>query len=182
MREEITIRPARPEDAAGIAKVHVDTWRTTYSGIVPDDYLASLSYERHEQGWTRQIKEAAEGNIFIYVAEDNEGRIVGFVSGGPNRNPDPVYKGELYAIYILQAYQGLGIGRKLTLALAQSLFEAGLDSMILWVLAKNPARRFYESLGGQLVKSGQFEISGVTIEEVAYGWPDIRTLLEDSRQ
>lgn len=37
-------REARFEDARSIAAVHVDTWRTTYAGIVPDDALAALSY------------------------------------------------------------------------------------------------------------------------------------------
>ena len=42
------IRPATLEDAPAIARVHVDTWRTTYAGIVPDEHLAKLSYERSQ--------------------------------------------------------------------------------------------------------------------------------------
>jgi hypothetical protein len=41
----LVIREAAPADAPGIARVHVDTWRTTYQGIVPDQFLARLSYE-----------------------------------------------------------------------------------------------------------------------------------------
>ncbi|EPZ52573.1 hypothetical protein [Alicyclobacillus acidoterrestris] len=41
-----TIRKAVPDDAAGVAKVHVDSWRTTYREIVNDEFLASLSYEK----------------------------------------------------------------------------------------------------------------------------------------
>jgi hypothetical protein len=55
----------------------------------------------------------------------------------------------------------------------------GFDSMYLWVFADNPGRQFYEALGGQLVKTSQFELSGATIDEVAYGWPNIRTLLRE---
>jgi hypothetical protein len=50
------------------------------------------------------------------------------------------------------------------------------------VFADNPARRFYEALGGQLIKSSQFELGGTTIDEVAYGWLDIRTLLKEQKQ
>jgi hypothetical protein len=50
--------------------------------------------------------------------------------------------------------------------------------MILWVFADNPARRFYEALGGKMIKESQFEIAGVTRYEVAYGWLDIRTILK----
>jgi hypothetical protein len=46
------LREARPADAAKIARVHVDGWRTTYRGIVPDDYLAALSYEAQERSWS----------------------------------------------------------------------------------------------------------------------------------
>ena len=174
------IRQATLEDAAGIAKVHVDTWRTTYRGIVPEEFLANMSYQESEKRWAARLNDS-EGKTCIYVAEDEVGHIVGFVSGGPDRDNDPVYKGELYAIYILQAHHGKGIGHRLTLALVEGLLQMGLDSMILWVFSVNPARRFYEALGGQLVKTNQFEINGVIIDEVAYAWPDIRLLLKEQR-
>jgi GNAT superfamily N-acetyltransferase len=174
------IRQAALEDAAGIARVHVDTWRTTYRGIVPEEYLANMSYEESEKRWASRLSDS-EAKTRIYVAEDEAGHIAGFVCGGPDRDNDPVYKAELYAIYILQAYHGQGIGRRLTLALVEALLQIGLDSMILWVFAVNPARRFYEALGGQLVKSNQFEINGLPIDEVAYAWPNIRTLLKEQQ-
>ena len=174
------IRQATLEDAAGIARVHVDTWRTTYRGIVPEEYLANMSYEESEKRWADRLSDS-EGKTCIYVAEGEAGQIVGFVCGGPDRDNDPVYQSELYAIYILQGSHGQGIGRRLTLAMVEGLLQMGFDSMILWVFAVNPARRFYEALGGQLVKSNQFEINGVFIDEVAYAWPDIRTLLKEQR-
>jgi ribosomal protein S18 acetylase RimI-like enzyme len=170
------IRQATLEDAAGIAKVHVDTWRTTYRGIVPAEFLANMSYEEGTQHWTTIIN-GSEGKSSLFVAENDDGNIVGFVSGGMNRDENPMYQSELYAIYILEAYHGQGIGKRLTVTLVERLLQMGLHSMILWVLATNPARRFYEALGGQLVKTQQFEIAGTAIEEVAYGWPDIRILL-----
>ena len=44
-----TIRTAQREDAADIARVHIDCWRTTYKGIFPDALLAGLSYKGREQ-------------------------------------------------------------------------------------------------------------------------------------
>lgn len=52
--------------------------------------------------------------------------------------------------------------------------------MLVWVLAENPFRRFYEALGGQYVRTEQFELGGAMLDEVAYGWRDIRTLLKRS--
>jgi ribosomal protein S18 acetylase RimI-like enzyme len=179
----ITIRRATIDDATALARVHVDTWRTTYRGMVPDDYLASLSYEKRTARCTEQIQATLAGNFEIIVAENEDGQIVGFVDGGPNREDDPIYKGELYAIYILQAYQGRGIGKRLVPPLAKSLMAMGLDTMLLWVLTENTlARRFYESLGGRYVRTSMWEVGGVSIEEVAYGWLDIRSLLKEHAQ
>jgi len=37
----ITIRKATPEDALGISIVNVYTWKTTYSGLIPEDFINS---------------------------------------------------------------------------------------------------------------------------------------------
>lgn len=67
----IKIRKAIVTDAKGIAKVHVDSWKTTYANILPDEYLNHLSYESREQMWANAIQYGG-----IYVAENNEGIIV----------------------------------------------------------------------------------------------------------
>jgi GNAT superfamily N-acetyltransferase len=172
----ITIRQAYIKDAAGIAKVHVDSVRTTYAGIDPQDYLDKLSIEEFTRSWASRL---SNPRSYVYVAEDESRHIIGFVSGGAEREGDPLYKGELYAIYLLQAYQRQGIGRLLTRALVKRLVQVGMNSMLLWVVAANPARRFYEALGGQPVKTKQIEIGGAILDEVAYGWTDIGVLLEE---
>ena len=174
----MTVREARVGDAAAIARVHVDSWRTTYRGIVPDDYLAQLSYEAREQWWQRALT-GADRRQFVYVAEDAGGEIVGFASGGPQRNGDPVYTGELYTVYLLATHQGRGLGRALTRAVAERLAEAGMQAMLVWVLAANPACRFYEALGGHRLRTQPIRIGSTELEEVAYGWPDVRVLLHN---
>jgi|FLYN01.1.fsa_nt_gi GNAT superfamily N-acetyltransferase len=169
------IRLAQVPDAAGIARVHVDTWRTTYAGLMPDELLANLSYERRENQW-RSVLSNPDSPQWIYVAENDDGQVVGFVAGGPERSGDPLYKGELYAIYVLAEHQGRGIGRALTGANAQRLIEAGMTSMLVWVLAENPWRAFYEALGGKPVREKQETMGDVTLTEVGYGWADIRGL------
>lgn len=165
----MTVREAIYTDIPAIARVHVDTWRTTYKGIFPDEYLANLSYEKRESGWYQIFNNALE-NDFIYVAEDALGEIVGFASGGLERTANPIYKGELSAIYILENHQHKGLGRKLVQIVAHRLAQKGIDSMLVWVLADNPACRFYATLGGQKVYEKQIERSGTILVEVAYGW------------
>ena len=171
------IREARAADAAAIARVHVDSWRTTYAGILPSDFLASLSYATREQSWSRVLS-APSGRSFTCVAEDEEGRIVGFASGGPERTGDPVYKGELYAIYVLAQCQRRGIGSRLVAAVLRRLVEQGIDSMLLWVLADNPSRGFYETLGARRIREKTAEVGGIEVIEVAYGWSSLRHLAE----
>lgn len=175
------IREARLEDAPDLAKVQVDTWRTTYGSIVPDQYLAEMTYEEREQKWALRL--SSIDDFFTFVVVDDASNIVGFVRGGLNHDNDPFYQGELHAIYILKEYQGKGIGRQLTTVLVKRLLASGIQSMLLWVFAENhAARRFYEALGGQYVKSNHFEISGTRIEEIAYGWTDIHVLLKECLQ
>ena len=116
---------------------------------------------------------------FVYVAEDEDAQIIGFASGGPEREADPLYDGELYAIYLLQQNQRRGIGRQLTLTIAKHLQQQGFSAMKVWLLAGNPARNFYEALGGQDAGRKEITISGVTLSEVAFGWPDIAAFLRN---
>ncbi len=172
----MNIRAAQPGDAAGIARVHVDSWRTTYPGILPAEVLASLSYQRRETAWAELLAHREGVNL---VAEPPSGQIVGFASGGPNREDHPQFAGELYAIYLLATAQGQGVGRRLTHETMARLAEHGIHSMLVWVAAANPSRRFYESLGGQYVGSRIAVVAGVEIEEVSYGWADTALILKE---
>lgn len=64
------IRKANSVDATSIAKVHVDSWRTTYKGIIPDEFLNNLSYEQRTELWKENL---ARVDNYIVVAENNEG-------------------------------------------------------------------------------------------------------------
>ncbi len=176
-RASVIIRPAWIGDADGIARVHVESWRTTYRGIVPDDYLTQLSVAAHVQRWRSSLQSHRAGWC-TFVAEDTLVGIVGVAAGGPERTNDPVYAGELYAIYLLEDHQRRGVGRDLTAAVARQLADGGMRAMLLWVLAGNPARRFYEALGGRVVRSQPIEIGGATLGEIAYGWTDTSSLID----
>jgi hypothetical protein len=57
----IVIREACRSDAAGIGRVRVDTWRSTYGGIVPEEHLANLSYGKAEQAAERRLGDSQSG-------------------------------------------------------------------------------------------------------------------------
>jgi ribosomal protein S18 acetylase RimI-like enzyme len=172
------VREAKIADAPAIARVNVDTWRTAYRNIVPADYLAKLSYEKRETNWQEILSNVENTGNYVCVSENDSGQIVGFAAGGCERTGRYVYRGELFAIYILEEYQRQGIGRQLVRSVATKLVESSLNSMLAWVLGDNSACRFYEFLGGKKVDEQQTIRAGVLVKEIAYGWTDIAVLLD----
>ena len=170
------IRKATPADAAGIARAHVDSWRTTYRGLVADEILQGLSYERRLERWRETLSDLQSPD-FLFVAEDEGGEILGFVSAGPERSGDPDHRGEVMAIYLVQKAQYRGFGWELMRAAAVELLARGFSSMLVWVLKDNtPARKFYEALGGLPLREQAITIGGRDYLEVAYGWRDLASL------
>ncbi|HBC45854.1 MAG TPA: GNAT family N-acetyltransferase [candidate division Zixibacteria bacterium] len=170
------IRLAKVDDASAISIVHINSWRSSYRGIVPDQVLDSLDYVRNGSRWREMLSNLGEMKCF-FVAEDDDGRIIGFAIGGPNREEKTGFNGELYAIYLLKEYQGKGVGKKLVENVAYWLSRHKYNSMLVWVLEKNPAKYFYESLGARPVGRKKIEIGNAPLDELSYGWPDLSILI-----
>jgi GNAT superfamily N-acetyltransferase len=171
--DEITIHAARPADARAIARLDIETWRTTYAGILSANYLVGLSRQRREFGWRMAILRDPRD---IRVAVDTAGIIQGFGSCGPSRS-DRRFPGEVFTLYVAPDWQNKGIGRRLLVALFRRLVASGLDAAIVWVLRDNPARFFYERLGGRIVSHKPIPVGGAVVEALAYGWPDLPAYL-----
>jgi hypothetical protein len=144
--EALVIRRAKPADAAEIARVQVQSWREAYAGIVPQPYLDRLSVPAHERHWRQSLG----GGEWAFVAEW-ERRIIGFANGGLSRVRRDI-TGELYVLY--------------------ELARCGHHGLLVWVLADNPARGFYERLGGHPAGENHVLVGGKRLREIAYVWPD----------
>ncbi|MFO1070172.1 MAG: GNAT family N-acetyltransferase [Geminicoccaceae bacterium] len=166
INDALVIRAARSSDAGTMARVYVDTWRDTYRGLVPQAYLDSMSYAGHERRWRQTFAAGGWG----FIAEVDR-RTVGFASGGRCRSGGR-WSGELFVLYVLRPWQGHGVGRALFDATHYELARRGHSDMLVWVLATNPARRFYEHLGGEPAGENVCEIGGARLRELAYGWRD----------
>ncbi|MDP1512369.1 GNAT family N-acetyltransferase [Paenibacillus ottowii] len=164
------IREATISDAEDIAKVHVDCWRTTYRDIMPAEVLKRLSYEQRTELWNANL--STEDGHLVYVAENEEGEIIGFVSGGPEKSGEyPPYGGEITALYVSSEYRSLGLGKRLFLRLLQHFNSMDIHSVMVWVLADNPACTFYERLGAKpVVEQHIINMGDKNLNMVAYGW------------
>ena len=172
------IREAAVGDAKGIARVHVDSWKTAYKGIVSSAYLDGISYEDREKMWISLLDPTQQAkHSFKIVACDNK-EIIGFVSGRQSRDTLANLEGEIIGLYLLEHYQGMGIGKRLMKVGAEALHKAGLRSMIIWVLDKNErAIGFYEHLGGRKIGTKDTTIGGCMHTVIGYGWDSIDGLI-----
>jgi L-amino acid N-acyltransferase YncA len=166
------IRAATVEDAGPVAHVHVASWRTTYAGIVPEAYLASLTEAEREASW----REWLTLDVDVFVAEI-EGEVVGFVAGGAIREPVEEFDAELFAVYLLRDAQRRGIGLALLKRLAGSLKARGFRRMVAWVLEDNSSGGFYTRSGGVRVAAKKMEVGGAMLSVVAYGWGDLEAIV-----
>jgi len=165
---QIDIRRAVQDDLPGISRVSVDTWRHTYRGLVPGAVLESLRYSRQEdrhRGFLREPK-----TVHCVAVEPSTQEVVGFCNGGPCRQPALGFDAEIYELYIQNGFQGRQVGRRLFETVRRALQDQGLASLLIWVLASNPNRGFYERLGGRVVSRQPARFGGAAMQEVAFGW------------
>lgn len=168
------IREGAVSDIDGIAYVHAESWKTTYRGLLSDEFLDQITVDGRRRLWIRNFTSPNQDEI-MYVAEDEAGQIIGFANGGARKEPDG-YGAELYALYLLKEHQGKGVGKRLIRSIALNLLERNYNSFMTWVVAGNPAIHFYHKMGAQSVTSKEIRIGNELVEEIKIGWKDIRVI------
>jgi ribosomal protein S18 acetylase RimI-like enzyme len=182
---EVRIRAAIPGDAQAIARVHVEAWRESYRGLIPDQVIEALSIHRNAGMWAAIL---AGGDSSIVHAVERLGvaadavELVGFGSATDTRSPELGASGEITAIYLLESVKRRGIGRMLLKGLLGALAERGHRSAGLWVLADNHGtRRFYEALGGRAGPPRLVTNGPTDMHEIAYIWNDLSSFAPSAR-
>jgi ribosomal protein S18 acetylase RimI-like enzyme len=175
----LTIRPATPADAAQMGRVHVQVWRETYPGIVPQHVLDAMSEEQRAARWAQVLTEK-KPDEFFFAAFDGKA-LAGFCGGGPRREAQLGTDVEIFMINILRSYHGNGIGRRLISAVASHLTT--FKSIGLWVFVENHnARAFYRRLGGVETDIRQdVDFQGDKCPEMAVHWAEAKTLAAGKR-
>ncbi|WP_078427051.1 GNAT family N-acetyltransferase [Alkalihalobacterium alkalinitrilicum] len=177
----MNVRLAEMKDVNVIAEVHVQSWKTTYKGIVSDSYLSSLRVEDRKEMWNRVLSTKNHPTVVIVIEEDGE--VFGFAAvGKEGTGKFAGIDGELYAIYLFETHQRKGGGKQLVAKAARVLKKQGYQSMLVWVLEDNPYKRFYhEVLQGVYLESENIEIAGEEFQESAYAWCNLGQLISNCK-
>lgn len=166
-QEDLTIRPATQADAAAISAVHALCWHQAYGELLPKDMLANVTAESRLPARYRIL---ADPSVACFVAT-SEAEVVGFSDCGPCREAEQECRGEVYALYVLEAFHDKRVGLRLLSCCASALLRRGSSSMRLWSLEENArARRFYERAGGRLLDRRVSTRGSVVLTEVEYHW------------
>jgi predicted N-acetyltransferase YhbS len=162
------VRQARPEDAAEVARVYIDSWHDTYPGVLPSALLHSMTAKGQTSRWQASIR--AQDREIVLVAESDSYGIVGMASLGPVRDGALGFDGEVYTLYVDPSFYGCGAGRALLKGAFAALRRGGMSSCVIWAHARNHARFFYEAMGGRQIAARTGMLMGEDVPETAFGW------------
>ena len=165
----INVRFASQEDGEALSEIFYESWKLAYQGILPHKDLSWLLSKRDSQWWS----EAVNRRHILVVEYEN--KIVGYAHIGPNRKPKLGAQGEIFELYILPVYQGLGMGSRLFQEAQNFLYLRGYDGLIIWCLSENTLGcQFYEGKGGQKVAQSFENFSGRKVHKIAYLWQEAK--------
>lgn len=165
------IRDPVAEDADDLGGVHVRAWQAGYrDGLMPDDFLESLSAADRADMWRRGIEAGPRPRHRRLVADDEAGVLVGFIAVGPADGDSEAVEGEVYSLNVDPDHWGRGAGSLLLAAGVEALAGSGFEGAVLWVHPDNArARIFYEARGWSADGAARdVEVLGVPIPEVRY--------------
>lgn len=186
----IRTRLASVKDASDLSKVHRASWLNAYSGILNGSALRDSIAKRNPSWWQSAVEKLNAEPVTIgqyhggrqetasrsqLLVLEYEGRIVGYANfGGSRRNypPQTVESwGEIYELYLLPEFQGVGLGKRLFKAARVQLKSMGHGALIVWALEANDlGKEFYEAMGGvPFVRSHEI-FGGAQAPTIGYRW------------
>jgi GNAT superfamily N-acetyltransferase len=149
---------ARPGEAAEIARIQIDRWRSGYRGFVPDAVLDEITNENAGRScadhWAASLASppTTRHRVLVAVTSTPSGDrlVVGFASFGPATDPGlwAATDAELYELCVAADQRGHGHGGRLLNAAAATMADDGFHTAHAWLLEQDTAAaRFLESAG-----------------------------------
>lgn len=162
----LTFRDATAEDAGLISHIHSTSWRKTYRGLIPEDYLKRLPNDY----WVPSVRSwLGSGQLYGLIALQ-DGRPVGCAIYGRGRDAQYDGWGEIVSLYLLPDCMRRGVGSALLDECLRLLREDGYDRCYLWAIEGNAiADSFYRKHG--FIRTGEripYRIGGQDVADVRY--------------
>jgi len=142
----MTIRRAMPDDAYNIKKIHIETYKVSYRGYVPDEYLDNMSLDEEVIERTKEYLHRAECWLAVYDGEPVGFAYVSYPEEGAF---------EINALYVHPEYQKCHIGSRLVNYLCEDKKKQGLSKCVVWTMKFGPSLSFYEKMNFAPTKEEQ---------------------------
>ncbi len=165
------IRKASIYDSIGITKVYIETLKSSYKSFIDKDYVESVSFDKQKRLFMNRLNK----ENLIYVAESKIGEIVAFAIPEVSKDANGNNRGEITMVYVLDRFQGEGIGFKLIQKSVKTFIKSNINSMVMWVLKDNPSNGFCESLGGEPKETKLVQLGTLDYVSIGYVWKDLES-------
>jgi ribosomal protein S18 acetylase RimI-like enzyme len=171
----INIRTWHQDDLELVRYVLWETWKESYSSFIPVDDL--LVYFNEHCTLKIIAEQYLDTQMIGFIAEYDD------VIAGCEKTYYSEKENRLYVqqLYVLPAYQNLGLGRKLMISAAERAQSLGLDKVWLGVMAKNEsAVAWYKNMGYEVVENAPFTMGKTTVDHFIGFVPVGRILAGDT--
>jgi GNAT superfamily N-acetyltransferase len=134
---DVSVRPARPQDAERIARVQLTTWRTAYASFLPADAL-DVPEEQAAALWLRAVELPPSSQHRVLVAMEGA-ELVGFAASEPE---------ELTALLVEPRWGRRGHGSRLVAATVDHWREDGATTARHWAWERDTVTRTFLTSAG----------------------------------
>jgi GNAT superfamily N-acetyltransferase len=175
------VRPARPEDAAEIARIQLSTWRSSYRRMFPPHVLANLDEAYLTRGWSEAIESAPSKRHRVLISVEQSATstaVVGFAAAGPADEQalapeEPPLADDVAAItelLIEPRWNRRGHGSRLLAAVVDLWREDGFATAVAWAYEQDkPMQKFLASAGWETDGAGRaLDVDDMLVPQVRF--------------
>jgi GNAT superfamily N-acetyltransferase len=166
----ISLIPASSQDAESVARLQAQSWRNTYRGMLPDEFLDRHVVADRLECWTARFASFAADRALVLKAV-SDGTLLGYVCVLLDEEPE--WGARLDNLHVTPESKGTGVGYALFQAAREWIARVSPGTaMHLWCVESNHvARRFYDRQGGAIVEAASRSFAGQpAVPELRYWW------------
>lgn len=140
---DVSVRPARPEDAERVARVQLSTWRTAYADLLPPEALEVPEVQAAAL-WLGAVESPPSRRHRLLVAMERD-ELVGFAASGPASDDglDDATAAELLTLLVEPRWGRRGHGSRLVAATVDHWRGDGYATAVAWAWERDPATRSF---------------------------------------